>query len=77
MKKKRLGEVLRERNPARSDGLVSNRNPQKDWDTARLGLRIHSISEICLKYEGADEAVVTRVPDISTSGMLINAAQIS
>jgi PilZ domain len=51
---------------------VINRNPRKDWDTARLGLRIHSVGEISVRYEGADEAVVTRVPDISTSGMFIN-----
>ena len=54
---------------------MTDRNPKKDWDTARLGLRIHSVGEISVRYEGADEAVVTRVPDISASGMFINTAR--
>ncbi len=54
---------------------MSDRNPQNDWDSARMGLRIHSSREISLKYQGADEAVVTRVPNTSTSGMFINTAR--
>ncbi len=51
---------------------MSDRNVQKDWDTSRFGQRVHSIGEITVKYEGADDPVVTRVPDISTGGMFIN-----
>lgn len=51
---------------------MNDRNAQKDWDTARFGKRVHSIGEITVKYEGADEPIVTRVPDISTGGMFIN-----
>jgi hypothetical protein len=45
---------------------------KKDWDTARLALRIHSIRQISVQYEGTDERVISRVPDVSTSGMFIN-----
>lgn len=51
---------------------MNNGNTRKDWDTARFGKRVHSIGEISVKYEGADDPVVTRVPDISTGGMFIN-----
>jgi PilZ domain len=51
---------------------VSNRIPQQNWDTSRFGQRIHSIGAISVRYEGADEPVVTRVPDVSTGGMFIN-----
>lgn len=51
---------------------MNDRNAAKDWDSARFGKRVHSIGEISVKYEGADEPVVTRVPDISTGGMFIN-----
>lgn len=54
---------------------MSDRNAQKDWDTSRFGKRIHSIGEISLKYEGTDDPIVTRVPDISTGGMFINTAR--
>jgi hypothetical protein len=54
---------------------VSDRNAPKDWDTSRFGKRIHSIGEITVKYEGADDPVVTRVPDISTGGMFINTSR--
>lgn len=51
---------------------MSAQNACKDWDTARFGRRVHGIGEITVKYEGADEPIVTRVPDISTGGMFIN-----
>jgi hypothetical protein len=44
----------------------------KDWDTARLAPRIHSIRQIALQYEGIEERIISRVPDVSTSGMFIN-----
>jgi hypothetical protein len=51
---------------------MTARTPPTNWDTARFGPRIHSIGEINVKYEGADEAVITRVPDVSTRGMFIS-----
>ncbi len=45
---------------------------KKDWDTARLASRIHSIREIALQYEGIEERIISRVPDVSTTGMFIN-----
>ncbi|MGA7852713.1 MAG: PilZ domain-containing protein [Candidatus Acidiferrales bacterium] len=51
---------------------MNDRIIQKDWDASRFGKRVHSIREISVKYEGADDPVVTRVPDISTGGMFIN-----
>jgi hypothetical protein len=44
----------------------------KDWDTARLAPRIHSIREIALQYEGIEERIISRVPDVSTSGMFVS-----
>jgi hypothetical protein len=48
---------------------------EKDWDTARSALRIHSIRQIAVQYEGTDERVISRVPDVSTSGMFINTSR--
>lgn len=48
---------------------------KKDWDTARLALRIHSIRQIAVQYEGTDERIISRVPDVSTSGMFINTSR--
>ena len=48
---------------------------KKDWDTARSALRIHSIRQIAVQYEGTDERVISRVPDVSTSGMFINTSR--
>jgi len=45
---------------------------KKDWDAARLAPRIHSIREIALQYEGIEERIISRVPDVSTTGMFIN-----
>jgi hypothetical protein len=48
---------------------------KKDWDTARSALRIHSIRQIAVQYEGTDERIISRVPDVSTSGMFINTSR--
>lgn len=48
---------------------------KKDWSAARSALRIHSIREITLRYEGTDESVITRVPDVSTTGMFVNTSR--
>jgi hypothetical protein len=45
---------------------------KKDWGTARKALRIHSIRQIAVQYEGTEERIISRVPDVSTTGMFIN-----
>lgn len=54
---------------------MSSQNARKSLDTALFGKRVHSLGAISVKYEGADELVVTRVPDVSTGGMFINTAR--
>jgi hypothetical protein len=48
---------------------------KKDWDTARSALRIHSIRQIAIQYEGTEERIISRVPDVSTTGMFINTSR--
>jgi hypothetical protein len=48
---------------------------QKDWDTARAALRVHSIRQIAVQYEGTDERIISRLPDVSTSGMFISTSR--
>jgi hypothetical protein len=48
---------------------------KKDWDTARTALRIHSIRQIAVQYEGTEERIISRVPDVSTTGMFINTSR--
>ena len=48
---------------------------EKDWETARLALRIHSIRQIAVQYEGTGERIISRVPDVSTTGMFINTSR--
>jgi hypothetical protein len=48
---------------------------KKDWDTARSALRIHSIRQIAVQYEGTEERIISRVPDVSTTGMFINTSR--
>lgn len=48
---------------------------KRDWDTARTALRIHSIRQIAVQYEGTEERIISRVPDVSTTGMFINTSR--
>jgi PilZ domain len=48
---------------------------KKDWETERLALRIHSIRQIAVQYEGTEERIISRVPDVSTTGMFINTSR--
>ena len=48
---------------------------QKDWESERLALRIHSIRQIAVQYEGTEERIISRVPDVSTTGMFINTSR--
>jgi hypothetical protein len=47
----------------------------KEWETERLALRIHSIRQIAVQYEGTEERIISRVPDVSTTGMFINTSR--
>jgi hypothetical protein len=38
-------------------------------------LRIHSIRQIAVQYEGTEERIISRVPDVSTTGMFINTSR--
>jgi hypothetical protein len=48
---------------------------KKDWDIARTAPRIHSIRQIAVQYEGTEERIISRVPDVSTTGMFINTSR--
>ena len=48
---------------------------KKDWETERLALRIHSIRQIAVQYEGTEERIISRVPDVSTPGMFISTSR--
>jgi hypothetical protein len=47
----------------------------KDWNTERMAPRIHSIGEIAVQYEGTEERIVSRVPNVSTTGMFLNTSR--
>lgn len=47
-------------------------NNGRGWSRARSGRRISSLSRLSVTYEGHNEAIATRPPDISIHGMFIN-----
>ena len=51
------------------------KNDKKNREDARMYARIHGIREITVKYEGAEENIVSRLPDVSTGGMFITTAK--
>jgi PilZ domain len=54
---------------------MTRQRAKKDWETERLALRIHSIRQIAVQYEGTEERIISRVPDVSTTGMFISTSQ--
>lgn len=48
---------------------------RKNWQTARLGPRIHTLEELSVHYEGHTEEIAARPPDISPHGMFINTSR--
>jgi len=48
---------------------------EKSSRNLRVHPRIHGLSEISVGYEGFNELVCSRPPDISTRGMFINTAR--
>jgi hypothetical protein len=54
---------------------MSRNKREKGSSNLRLYPRIHSLREISVDYEGFNEPVSSRPPDISTRGMFINTAR--
>ncbi len=51
---------------------MSHNKREKESSNVRLYPRIHTLSEILVNYEGFNEPIKSRPPDISTRGMFIN-----
>lgn len=47
-------------------------NEQETQERGRANQRIHTLRQISLNYEGRDEHVAVRPPDISPQGMFVN-----
>jgi hypothetical protein len=47
-----------------------------EYEHWRYSQRVHSLREISLTYEGGNEKITVRSPDISTQGMFINTSRI-
>jgi hypothetical protein len=45
---------------------------EKTWSIARHALRISTVRELSVTYEGHSEQISLRPPDVSTQGMFIN-----
>ena len=45
------------------------------WSTPRLAPRYSNLRDLAVTYEGEDQDIVTRPPDISTRGMFINTSR--
>lgn len=48
---------------------------RKDWNYLRAGPRIHSLQDISVRYEGHNEELAVRPPDVSRQGMFISTTQ--
>jgi hypothetical protein len=59
----------------RSGGRMTFKRATKDWKTERLALRIHSIGQIAVQYEGTEERIISRAPDVSTTNLFINTSR--
>lgn len=51
---------------------MKSNNHRPAWDRERTSLRIHTVQEISVQYEGRTEEVALRLPDVSTHGMFFN-----
>ncbi len=59
--------------PRKKQKSKSNGN---GWSATRVAPRFSSLSEISVTYEGHNEVVVTRPPDLSIHGMFINTTHV-
>jgi hypothetical protein len=48
---------------------------EKKWNSTRSALRVSSLCDLSVSYEGYSENIQTRPPDISTRGMFINTSR--
>lgn len=54
---------------------MRNKGLKSVTDSSRVNLRIHTVDSISVKYEGKDEEIADRLPDVSPSGMFISTGQ--
>jgi hypothetical protein len=54
--------------------MSGNNNHTRKSLKLRAGPRIHSVTDICVNYEGRTEEVAIRPPDVSANGMFFNTA---
>jgi hypothetical protein len=52
--------------------MSDNGNLREKQHWSRSGPRVNSLREITVSYEGRDEQIVVKPPNLSTSGMFIN-----
>lgn len=55
--------------------MTDNRTLQKETPGARSSPRVHSLREIAIAYEGQDEQIVVKPPNLSKRGMFINTSR--
>lgn len=54
---------------------MNSSKPRNPRNYLRVGPRIHSLQDISLNYEGHNEEVVVRPPDVSRQGMFISTSR--
>jgi PilZ domain len=55
--------------------MTENRTIQSGPPRARSSPRVHSLREIAIAYEGQDEQIVVKPPNLSKYGMFINTSR--
>ncbi|MGB2645289.1 MAG: PilZ domain-containing protein [Candidatus Acidiferrum sp.] len=55
--------------------MTENRKIQSGPPGARSSPRVHSLREIAIAYEGQDEQIVVKPPNLSKRGMFINTSR--
>lgn len=53
---------------------MKSKTLRRNWERERLSPRIHTVKEVSVHYEGHNEEVALRPPDVSTHGMFFNTA---
>ena len=56
--------------------MNGNGQPKRVEHGTRSGPRVYCVSEIAVSYEGQDEQIVVRPPDLSGRGMFINTSRV-
>lgn len=55
--------------------MKDNRHLREGLTTSRSSPRVYSLREITVSYEGQDQEIVVKPPNLSTRGMFINTSQ--